>query len=63
MMAPNFERRWTVEDVSTYLGVPVKTLYKWRCQGYGPAGVRIGKHLRYDPAEVVAWFNAQKSAS
>ncbi|MEV0803410.1 helix-turn-helix domain-containing protein [Kribbella sp. NPDC050281] len=62
-MVASIERRWTVEDVSTYLGVPVKTLYKWRCQGYGPAGVRIGKHLRYDPAEVVAWFNAQKSAS
>ncbi|MFG1814459.1 helix-turn-helix transcriptional regulator [Kribbella sp. NPDC049174] len=43
--------------------MPVKTLHKWRCQGYGPAGVRIGKHLRYDPDEVVAWFDAQKSAS
>jgi len=62
-MVASLERRWTVEDVSTYLGVPVKTLYKWRCQGYGPAGVRIGKHLRYDPEEVVAWFKAQKSAS
>jgi predicted DNA-binding transcriptional regulator AlpA len=59
----NIERLWTVDDVSIYLGVPVKTLYKWRCQGYGPQAVRVGKHLRYDPGEVVAWFNAQKSAS
>ena len=29
----NLGRLWTVEDVSTYLGVPVKTLYKWRYQG------------------------------
>ena len=54
---------WTIEDVSTYLGVPVKTLYGWRLKKVGPAAVRIGKHLRYDPAEVVAWFNAQRSAS
>ncbi|WP_329005696.1 helix-turn-helix domain-containing protein [Kribbella sp. NBC_00709] len=63
MMVASLERRWTVDDVSVYLGVPVKTLYKWRCHGYGPEAVRIGKHLRYDPDEVVAWFNAQKSAS
>ena len=62
-MATSIQRRWTVEDVAEYLGVPVKTLYKWRCQNYGPAGVRVGKHLRYDPEDVVAWFNAQKSAS
>ncbi|GAA1639143.1 helix-turn-helix domain-containing protein [Kribbella alba] len=62
-MVASMQRRWTVEDVATYLGVPVKTLYKWRCQCYGPVGVRIGKHLRYDSDEVVAWFDAQKLAS
>jgi excisionase family DNA binding protein len=62
-MVTSIQRRWTVEDVAEYLGVPIKTLYKWRCQNYGPTGVRVGKHLRYDPEDVVAWFNAQKSAS
>jgi excisionase family DNA binding protein len=62
-MVISIQRRWTVEDVAEYLGVPIKTLYKWRCQNYGPVGVRVGKHLRYDPEDVVAWFNAQKSAS
>ena len=49
---------WSVEDVACYLGVPVKTLYRWRTTGYGPAARRIGKHLRYRSADVVAWVDA-----
>ena len=48
---------WTVTDVSDYLGVPVKTLYRWRTMGYGPAGRRVGKHLRYRSADVFAWVD------
>lgn len=62
-MVASIQRRWTVDDVAEYLGVPIKTLYRWRCQGYGPIGVRIGKHIRYAPEDVIAWFEAQKSAS
>jgi predicted DNA-binding transcriptional regulator AlpA len=54
---------WTIEDVSTYLGVPVKTLYGWRLKKVGPAAVRIGKHLRYDPDEVVDWVKSRRVAS
>ncbi|MBB4907261.1 hypothetical protein H4W32_006786 [Actinophytocola algeriensis] len=43
------DRLWTVEDVSTYLGVPVKTLYQWKWRGEGPPVRKIGRHLRYDP--------------
>jgi hypothetical protein len=50
---------WTISDVSTYLGVPVMTLYHWRRTGYGPQGNRVGRHLRYDPDGVRAWFAAQ----
>jgi predicted DNA-binding transcriptional regulator AlpA len=53
------ERRWTAEDVSDYLGVPVETLYSWRKKPYGPRAARVGKHLRYDPDEVRAWFKKQ----
>jgi predicted DNA-binding transcriptional regulator AlpA len=42
-----FSRLWTVEDVSNYLGVPGSTLYQWWTKGYGPAGRRIGKYVRY----------------
>jgi excisionase family DNA binding protein len=46
---------WTVEEVSAYLGVPVKTLYQWKWRGEGPPVRKIGRHLRYDSAAVRAW--------
>ncbi|MGH7535282.1 MAG: helix-turn-helix transcriptional regulator [Gemmatimonadales bacterium] len=45
------------EDVAVLLGVPVKTLYQWRYKGVGPAGVRVGRHLRYREADVEAWID------
>lgn len=51
-------RLWTVGDVAGFLGVPVKTLYEWRTKGYGPKGKRVGKHLRYKPEDVIAWFES-----
>ncbi|MGQ5259570.1 helix-turn-helix domain-containing protein [Micromonospora sp. ZYX-F-536] len=53
---------WTVEDVSTYLGVPVQTLYTWRKRRIGPPAGRVGRHLRYDPDVVRAWFEQQAAA-
>ncbi|MFD2419971.1 helix-turn-helix transcriptional regulator [Amycolatopsis pigmentata] len=51
-------RLWTVGDVAVFLGVPVKTLYEWRTKGYGPKGRRVGKHVRYKPEDVIAWFES-----
>jgi len=42
--------------------VPVQTLYAWRKTRTGPPAARIGKHLRYDPDAVRAWFSAQTAA-
>jgi excisionase family DNA binding protein len=53
------ERLWEIEDVSTYLGIPVGTLYQWRHRRKGPRASKIGRHLRYDPAEVHAWVKDQ----
>ena len=47
------------EEVAVVLGVPVKTLYQWRYKGVGPAGVRVGRHLRYRPADVEAWIDGR----
>jgi len=55
-------RLWTVEDVAEYLGVPRNTLYQWRTKGYGPRGVRVGKHVRYRPDDVNAWLDQQVMA-
>ena len=49
---------WTIHDVSQYLQVPVQTLYSWRARGVGPRSRRVGKHLRYEAADVVGWFKA-----
>ena len=58
-MQETIVRLWTVQDVSTYLGIPVMTLYHWRRTGYGPRGTRVGRYLRYRPEEVRAWFENQ----
>lgn len=57
------DKLWTVQDVADYLGVPVKTLYRWRTMNYGPAARRVGKHLRYRSSDVVAWFDALDTQS
>ena len=49
------DRLWTVHDVSSFLGVPVSTLYQWRVQSRGPACRRMGRHLRYRPEDVREW--------
>ena len=54
--SPSIERLWTVQDVSTFLGIPVSTLHQWRYLGTGPAAYRVGKHLRYNPATVRTWL-------
>jgi Helix-turn-helix domain len=53
------DRLWTVHDVSAFLGVPVGTLYQRRYMRVGPPAYRVGRHIRYDPAAVRTWLNAQ----
>lgn len=52
---PMIDPLWTAGETSHYLGVPVQTLYQWKWLGQGPPVHKIGRHLRYDPAEVRAW--------
>jgi excisionase family DNA binding protein len=53
------ERLLTVQQLSDYLGVPVKTLYEWRAQNVGPRAVKVGRALRYPESRVVAWLEEQ----
>ncbi|MFI1995722.1 helix-turn-helix domain-containing protein [Actinoplanes sp. NPDC020271] len=62
MATPVDEPRWTVDDVAAYLRVDKETVYTWRKRHYGPIGRKVGKHLRYDPAEVRAWYRQQEAA-
>lgn len=53
------ERLMTLNELSEMLGVPVSTLYAWRYRGEGPAGYRIGRHVRYRRSVVEAWIESQ----
>lgn len=52
-----------IEELSEYLDIPVKTLYKWRQEGVGPASVRVGRHVRYFVSDVQDWLLDQRSSS
>ena len=58
-MINELDRLMTITDLSEMLGVPVDTLYGWRHRGEGPAGYRIGRHVRYRRAAVEAWLDTQ----
>lgn len=49
---------WSIQDLADYLGVPVQTVYQWRMKDYGPRGVKVGKHVRFRPAEVERWLDS-----
>lgn len=53
--AANTSELWTIDEVAAYLGVPKQTVYCWRTSGYGPAGFRVGKHLRWRASTVISW--------
>jgi excisionase family DNA binding protein len=50
------EKLTSLTDVSEMLGIPVQTLYRWRYKGDGPAGYRVGRHVRYRKEAVEAWL-------
>lgn len=63
-MSPNTaERLWSVADLAEYLGVPIMTVYHWRSSGYGPKGTKIGRYVRYRPADIESWLDEQTRAA
>lgn len=50
----------SIEDLAESLGVPVATIYDWRVDGKGPCGVRVGRHVKFTQADVLAWIDAQR---
>ena len=53
------DRLLTVQDLAAYLGVPVTTLYQWRYRREGPRSFRVGRHIRYQSADVTEWIEYQ----
>lgn len=49
----------TRQEVADRLGVPPTTLSQWAHRGEGPKYRRIGRHARYDWADVEKWLREQ----
>ncbi|MGH2717118.1 MAG: helix-turn-helix transcriptional regulator [Actinomycetota bacterium] len=56
-------RLMSVAELSEALQVPAETIYQWRHRGLGPKPIRLGRHLRFDPADVARWLEGRKAAS
>jgi excisionase family DNA binding protein len=50
------DRLLTVEDLASYLEVPIATVYAWRYRRQGPPGFRVGRHLRFRWSDVERWI-------
>ena len=57
------ERLMSITDLSEMLGVPIHTLYRWRHQGEGAVGYRIGRHVKYRRATVEAWLRNRRTSA
>ena len=44
-------------------GVPLETVYGWNKTRTGPRYMKIGRHVRYRLANVVAWENSRTIAT
>lgn len=44
------------EEVAAFLGVPLRTIYRWRSRHEGPRGYRVGRHVRYRLDDVEGWL-------
>jgi excisionase family DNA binding protein len=56
---PNLLKLLSPAELAEYLDVPLRTVYVWRSVGTGPQGIRVGKHVRYRPADVDRWLDQQ----
>ena len=50
----------TPTEVANLLGVPIRTLHKWRYFQEGPHAIKIGRHLRYSEEDLQAWLDEQR---
>lgn len=47
------------EQLAPILGVKVGTLTAWTQRNRGPASIRVGDLVRYDPVVVARWLESQ----
>lgn len=52
---------WSLSQTAEFLGVPPGTVYDWISRGTAPKSYKIGRHRRFDPADVRSWLDARSS--
>lgn len=52
-----------IEQLAEELGVPVRTVYKWRELGTGPRGAVIGRRVKFRRSDIEAWIESRLDAS
>ncbi len=56
------DRLASPEQLSAFLQVPVKTIYRWRSSGEGPPAIKVGRHLRFRWADIDEWCDARRAS-
>ncbi|WP_134324564.1 helix-turn-helix domain-containing protein [Cumulibacter soli] len=63
-MTNEIPRYLTTQEAADYMGIPKQTLLQWRCLGKpSPRAARVGKHLRFDVADLVAFMESMKETA
>ena len=47
----------TTSELAEYLGVHVQAIHDLRSDGRGPAGIRVGREIRYRVSDVLRWLD------
>lgn len=56
------ERLWSTRETAAFLGLPESTLHQLTYKGTGPRSYKVGRHRRYNPADVAVWLGRRASA-
>jgi predicted DNA-binding transcriptional regulator AlpA len=58
ILAPTDRELLSPVELAAYLGVPLKTVYKWQSSSprYGPRCFKVGRHVRYRRGDIDRWL-------
>jgi excisionase family DNA binding protein len=51
----------TTEELAEMLRASPETVRYWRWKGIGPKAVKLGRHVVYARADVLAWVESQRA--